>query len=71
MSKNFLPGRSETEKPLLVDIPETGRLLGVGKTSVYALIKSGKLKTRRILRRNLITRDSIDALADNSEGAAL
>lgn len=49
---------------LSVSIPDTGNALGVGRSSVYELIKSGHLKTIKIGRRTLITVESIRALVD-------
>ena len=50
------------EKPLVVSIPETGRLLDLGRTSIYALIKDGDLKSIKIRNRHLIIRASITDL---------
>lgn len=52
---------------LLFSIPETCRLLSIGRTTAYQLLKSGLLRKRKIGRRTLITRDSVLALAGLSE----
>ncbi len=44
---------------LLVSVPEAGRILGVGRTSIYSLINDGKLDSRLIGRRRLVTTASI------------
>ena len=57
---------------LLVSIPETRRLLSIGRTTAYLLIHSGKLEKVKIGRRTLITRRSAMALAgllENQEGS--
>jgi excisionase family DNA binding protein len=52
---------------LLFSIPETCRLLSIGRTTAYQLLKSGLLQKKKIGRRTLITRDSVLALAGLSE----
>jgi excisionase family DNA binding protein len=45
--------------PLAVSISEAAKLLGIGKTSVYAAISEGKLKTKKFGRRTLIEVEEI------------
>lgn len=47
---------------LLVSINDAAKALSVGRTSVYDLIRSGKLETRKMGRRRLITASSIRRL---------
>jgi excisionase family DNA binding protein len=54
--------RAPQREPELVSIKEASRLLGLGRTTVYQLITEGRLETRRIGRRNLITKSAIEAL---------
>ncbi len=57
---------------LLYSIPDTCRLLSIGRTTAYLLIQSGKLEAVKIGRRTLIKRQSVYALAgfpDEQEGA--
>ncbi|QZH74146.1 MAG: helix-turn-helix domain-containing protein [Erythrobacter sp.] len=49
---------------LLVSINETGRVLNLGRTSIYGLISEGKLETRKMGRRRLITAASIRRLVE-------
>jgi excisionase family DNA binding protein len=51
-----------TDAPLLVSPKESQRLLSLGQTKVYGLIKSGKLEIVKIGRATRIKRTSIDAL---------
>ena len=51
-----------TDAPLLVSPKESQRLLSVGQTTLYELIKSGKLEVVKIGRATRIQRASIDAL---------
>lgn len=53
---------------ITVSINEASRALGLGRTSIYALIKQQKLEARKLGRRTLITTQSIRALI---EGAAI
>lgn len=56
--------RQPTSK--FLSIKDTCRVLGLGRTTVYALIKAGRLQAHQIGRRTLIPRTSVDALV--SEG---
>jgi excisionase family DNA binding protein len=50
-------------EPVLLPVPDTCRALGVGKTKLYDLLKSGDLKSITIGRKRLICASSIRALA--------
>jgi excisionase family DNA binding protein len=50
---------------LAISINETAKALGVGRSSVYALIKSGELDAIKIGRRTLLTTESIKRLAQS------
>lgn len=52
---------------LLVSITETSKVLNLGRTSVYELINDGKLDTRKMGRRRLVTVASIKRLVDEDE----
>ncbi len=58
--KNAKAGKTSS----LVSISETASFLGVGRSTVYRLIDNGQLKKRKIGRRTLITRGSINLLLD-------
>ena len=46
----------------LYSIPETGRRLGdIGRSKVYSLVNSKRLKLVKIGRRSAITEESLDA----------
>ena len=53
---------------IVVSINEAARALGLGRTSIYALINEGRLEARKLGRRTLVTTESIRALI---EGAAI
>ena len=49
----------------LYSIPETGRRLGdIGRSKVYSLVNSKRLKLVKIGRRSAITQESVDAEID-------
>ena len=53
---------SNTDTPLLVSPKESRRLLAIGQTKLYELIKSGKLEVVKIGRATRLKRAIIDAL---------
>lgn len=52
-------------EPLVLSINETAKALGIGRSSVYALIKSGSLDAIKIGTRTLLTTESIRRLAQS------
>ncbi len=53
--------------PIAVSIAETGRALSLGRTTVYALINSGRLKTIKLGRRTLVMVESVHSLVEKSQ----
>lgn len=49
---------------LLVSVNEAAKALNLGRTSIYSLINEGKLETRKMGRRRLITAASIRRIVD-------
>jgi excisionase family DNA binding protein len=49
-------------KPITVTVAMAKKLSGLGNTTLWALIKAGKLEAVRIGRRTLITFNSLEAL---------
>jgi len=47
------------ESPVAVDIGEVCRLLSIGRTSVFSLLKAGQLRSFKIGRRRLVVRESV------------
>ena len=52
---------------LLVSITDAAKALSLGRTSIYDLIRSGQLETRKMGRRRVITADSLRRLADGRD----
>lgn len=54
-------------EPLTMTIADAGVLLGVGRSTAYALVKAGELSAIKIRRTRRVTRAAIDAyLADRA-----
>lgn len=49
---------------LLVSIPDAAKALSIGRSSIYELIRSHQLETRKMGRRRLITAESLRRLVD-------
>ena len=47
------------EIPAIMDVPQLGALLGIGRNSAYALVRSGKVQPLRIGRKIRIPRHSV------------
>ena len=52
---------------LLISITDAAKALSLGRTSIYELIRSGQLQTRKMGRRRLITATSLRRLADEQD----
>ena len=55
------------EPPRCLCVEDAARLLNVGRSTVYALIRSGRLRSIKIGRRRLVPRASLDALIDGDD----
>ena len=51
------------ETPLLVSVPEAARLLGVGTTFGWAMVRNGEIPSVRLGRRVLVPRAVLEQLA--------
>lgn len=52
---------------LLVSILDAADALSVGRTSIYELMRSGQLETRKMGRRRLITAESLRRLVEKQD----
>ena len=59
--------RSDDMEPLAVSINDTAAMLGLGRTSIYAMIKDGRLEAFKLGRRTLVRMDSIRRLVAAQE----
>jgi excisionase family DNA binding protein len=53
--------------PIVVSVNGAAEALNLGRTSIYALIKEGRLLTIKLGRRTLIKVDSIHALLSQGD----
>jgi excisionase family DNA binding protein len=60
--KPLTPSNLPFYQRLTLGITETTQVLGVGRNTVYGLIKAGKLKSVKFGSRNMVTTDSIRAV---------
>lgn len=51
-----------TGEPLAYDVPAAGRLIGLGRTKTWELVRSGELASIRVGRRRLVTRQALQEL---------
>ncbi len=51
-------------EPIATSISDTAKALGLGRTSIYALIREGRLETIKLGRRTLVRIASIRRLLD-------
>jgi excisionase family DNA binding protein len=70
MKNEVVAGGSNQMPPICVTVEQATHLLGVSKSTVWSLIKSGRIKVARIGRRTLPAYASLEALAspEISEG---
>ena len=60
----------QATKPLAVTVKTACNLLGVGNTTMWALIKSGRVTTISIGRRRLVTFGSLESLLTSESRVA-
>lgn len=53
----------QSSPPILVTIPEACRLIGIGRTRLYELIRAQQIDGVKIGKRTLIRYESLQALA--------
>ena len=58
-------------EPLTITVAGVCRLLSIGRTTAYELMRDGKLETLKIGRRRLITYRSAQALIEGAVEAAV
>ncbi|HUB48342.1 MAG TPA: hypothetical protein VMB73_25480 [Acetobacteraceae bacterium] len=58
------------QKPLLVSGPTARRLIGVGNTKFWSLVKAGAIETVEVGGRKMVKYASLERLAQGGENAA-
>ncbi|MFP5449633.1 MAG: helix-turn-helix domain-containing protein [Alphaproteobacteria bacterium] len=53
-------------QPIFLSINDTAKALGLGRTSIYALLRSGRLEAVKLGRRTLVKVESIRRLIENA-----
>jgi excisionase family DNA binding protein len=54
-------------EPLAVSVNDAARVLGLGRTSIYAMIGDGRLEIFKLGRRTLVKTASIRRLVDRQD----
>lgn len=49
-------------QPLTYSIADVGRMSSIGRTTIFALIRDGRLQTIKVGRRTLVRADSLNRL---------
>ncbi|MBW6396162.1 helix-turn-helix domain-containing protein [Thermus sp. SYSU G05001] len=57
--------------PPVMNVPETAELLRVSQSTVWRLIRGGRLRATRIGRRVLITRQAVETLLENGTSGVI
>ena len=63
-TQSLFDGKYQLNEPLLVSTKEACRLLGIGNTTLYALVKSENLSITKIGRRTLVKMSSLKNLIE-------
>jgi excisionase family DNA binding protein len=58
------------EPPRCLGVEDAARLLNVGRSTAYDLIRSGRLRSVKIGRRRLVPLDALDDLLNSLKEAA-
>lgn len=53
--------------PIALSIADTAKALGLGRSSIYALLKGGRLTAIKVGRRTLVTTSSIASLVGSAQ----
>jgi excisionase family DNA binding protein len=54
---------------LLIPVPQACAMLGVGRTTLYALIAEGRLPSVQLGRRRLVPREALERFASSLSAA--
>ena len=59
-------GTDWSSVPLVIDVAEAGRLLGLSRNSAYAAVAGGELPSLKVGRRILVPRDALRRLLEGA-----
>ena len=62
------PSQAQPCSPLFLPVPEVARRLGIGQTSLWALLKQNAIASVRIGRRRLISTQALEEFANSLSG---
>ncbi|MDP2226204.1 MAG: helix-turn-helix domain-containing protein, partial [Moraxellaceae bacterium] len=65
LSASFTRGHAGMQ-PIFLSINDTAKALGLGRTSIYALLRSGRLEAVKLGRRTLVKVESIRRLIETA-----
>jgi excisionase family DNA binding protein len=54
-------------EPLVLSIADTAKALGLGRTSIYAMIEDGRLDAIKLGSRRLVTTESIRRVIEQAK----
>jgi len=61
-----MPDRSvDVDRPLTVSVETVRKLTGLGSTTIWGLIRSGRLQVVKLGHRTLVKFDSVERLVDS------
>jgi len=63
--------RAGVEPPLLISVPQTARLLGIGATLAWTLVHAGVIPSVKLGRRVLVPRAAAEQLAHPATSPSL
>lgn len=63
------PPGAPPDTPLLVAVPDAARLLGIGTTLAWDLVRSGAIPSIKLGRRVLVPHAALERLADVPDAA--
>lgn len=67
--RNLEPRERRSDQPRAQSIDQFCRCYGIGRTMVYAQIKTGRLRARKLGRRTIIIRDDAEEWLRNLPSA--
>jgi len=70
LEQQMIDSQTQPAERLAIPLTEGVRMMGIGLSYAYELMKSGQLKTFKIGRRRLVTRQSLQDFIDAQQAQA-